>query len=155
MKKIITLVLACLSIFIFPSVFAADLSSPLGYWRTIDDVTGKPKSILHIFQSGNTIDGRIVKIFPRPGYDQNEVCAECTGSLHNKRIVGLVIMQGLSQDSSNPNEWNGGTILDPVSGKTYKCMLTVIDGGRRLNARGYLGISMFGRTQTWERVSKP
>lgn len=154
MKKIITLVLACLCVFMLPYAYAANLS-PIGYWKTIDDVSGKPKSILHIFQSGNAIYGKVVKIFPKPGNDQNQVCEECVGAWHNKRIVGVTVMQGLTQDASNPAEWDDGTILDPISGKTYKCMLTVIDNGQRLDVRGYLGISMFGRTQTWIRVSKP
>lgn len=135
----------------FP-LYAANIS-PLGYWKTIDDVTGKPKSILHIYQSGNALYGRIVKIYPRPGYDENEVCSACRGSRHNQRIVGMVIMEGMRQTANNPAEWSNGHILDPLSGKTYSCTITVINGGRDLNVRGYIGFSLFGRTQTWIRQS--
>jgi|SRR5579885_433736 uncharacterized protein (DUF2147 family) len=151
MKKISKLLLICLSLIFFQCSFAAD--SPQGYWKTIDDVTGKPKSILHIFEKDGVLYGQIVKIFPRPGYDQNELCTACTGYRHNKRIVGMVIMEGLKQSPGDPNEWNGGEIMDPLNGKTYRCYIQVIEGGSKLNVRGYIGISLFGRSQTWLRVS--
>jgi uncharacterized protein (DUF2147 family) len=150
-------------IFAFSAAYAANLanpnsnpnSSPLGYWKTIDDVTGKPKSILHLYISGRTLSGQVVKIFPRPGYDQNEVCKACTGAKHNQRIVGMVIMQGLKQEANNPKVWSGGEILDPLNGKTYRCMVTVVKNGQALDARGYIGFSLFGRSQTWWRVGSP
>jgi uncharacterized protein (DUF2147 family) len=154
MKKISQLLMLCLVIFILPYAYAANANpSPIGYWRTIDDVTGKPKAIVHIYQSGRALYGKIVKIFPRPGYDQNEVCTACTGSRHNQRIQGMVIMEGLTQNADNPAEWSGGHILDPLNGKTYQCTITLIDNGEKLDARGYLGVSLFGRTQTWIRAS--
>ena|SRR5437870_6972944 len=148
-------ILLCLMLFaVFVNVYAGNsASSPLGYWKTIDDVTGKPKSILHIYQTGNTLNGQVVKIFPRPGYDQNEVCAACTGARHNQRIVGMVVMEGLTQSTDNTLEWGGGHILDPLNGKTYNCKITLVNNGTNLNVRGYLGISLFGRTQTWIRVN--
>jgi len=151
MKKI-SLFLISLAILVVSNVYAA--ISPVGYWKTIDDVTGKPKSILHIFQNGNALYGQIVKIFPRPGYDQNELCTACKGARHNQRIVGMVIMEGLKQSAKNPNEWNDGQILDPLNGKSYGCMITVMNDGKTLNVRGFIGFSLFGRTQTWIRVAK-
>lgn len=152
MKKRMQLFLMLLAVFIFPNVYAAVLS-PIGYWKTIDDVTGKPKSILYIYQTGNALNGQVVKIFPRPGYDQNEVCTACKGARHNQRIVGMIVMEGLTQDANNPMEWGGGQILDPLNGKTYNCKVTLVDNGKHLNVRGFIGISLFGRTQTWERAS--
>lgn len=152
MKGLTKVLLTVFTLLFFNVAFA--LASPIGYWKTIDDVTGKPKSILHIYQSGNAIYGQIVKIYPRPGYDENEVCSACSGSRHNKKIVGMVIMQGLTQDAKNPGQWSGGTIMDPLNGKTYRCMITVVGNGQ-LNVRGYIGVSMFGRTQSWFRVSGP
>ncbi len=155
MRKIIQFAVSCLLFALMAVVQAANAVSPTGYWKTIDDVTGKPKSILQITESGGAIYGRILKIFPSPGKDQNEVCEACTGARHNQRIVGMTIMEGLKQDASNPNEWSGGNITDPKNGKTYRCKVTVIDGGQKLNVRGYIGAPLFGRTQTWIRVSSP
>jgi uncharacterized protein (DUF2147 family) len=150
MKKISAIFLMCLSLFAVSLVHAA--LSPVGYWQTIDDVTGKPKSILHITQSGNALYGKVIKIYPRPGFDQNEICTACKGQKHNQPIVGMIVMEGLTQSTNNPAEWSGGEILDPLNGKTYKCFITLVNNGRSLNVRGYIGFSLFGRTQTWVRV---
>jgi len=158
MKNITKLIVICISFFLIHYVYASysSTNSPVGYWKTIDDVTGKPKSILKIWQTSNGIlYGQVVKIFPRPGYNQNELCTACRGERHNQRIVGMVILQGLKQSSENPSEWSGGEVLDPLNGKTYRCFIQVIDNGQKLNVRGYIGISLFGRTQTWLRVAGP
>jgi len=153
MKSILKLVLACISLVILPYAYAYNSNlSPVGYWKTIDDVTGKPNSILHIYKTGNMLYGEVAKIFPQPGQDQNPLCKACKGPKHNQRIMGMVVMQGLTQSTSNPAEWSGGEILDPSTGKTYRCAITVVNKGNTINARGYLGISLFGRTQTWQRV---
>ena len=128
-------------------------TSPVGYWKTIDDVTSQPKSILKIVQSDGALYGQVIKIFPRPGQDQNERCTACKGDKHNQKIVGMVVMTGLTQDKSDPNLWNGGHILDPHNGKTYRCYIQATDHAQRLNVRGYIGVSLFGRSQTWLRVA--
>lgn len=154
MRKIICLCLILLTTFFLTTAYADHhVISPVGYWKTIDDVTGKPKSILHIYLSGDVLYGQVVKIFPRPGHDQNETCDACKGALHNQRIVGLVVMEGLKQNASRPDEWNGGHILDPLNGKNYRCYIKVTDNGNKLNVRGYIGITLLGRTQTWIRVN--
>jgi len=154
MKSILKLFLVCISAFFLSCAYADHTRlSPVGYWQTLDDVTGKPNSILHIYQAENILYGKVVKAFPLPGQDPSGICKACKGSKHNQRIVGMVIMQGLTQSTSNPAEWSGGEILDPVNGKTYRCSLTVVNKGNTLNARGYIGISLFGRTQTWQRVN--
>src|SRR5690349_6365569 len=92
------------------SVPAANPSSPIGYWQTIDDVTNKPKSILEISEQPNhTFAGKVVKIYPRPGYDENEVCSACEGEKHNQRIVGMVVLEDL-KPGSDKNSWVNGTI---------------------------------------------
>jgi uncharacterized protein (DUF2147 family) len=150
----IQLNLFCFLLLIFSFAHANNPdNSPLGYWQTIDDVTGKPKSILHIYQSGGALYGQVVKIYPRPGHDQNEVCGACKGAKHNQRIVGMVVMEGLRQNANNPSEWSNGQILDPLSGKTYRCTIQTAQNNKTLNVRGYIGFSLFGRTQTWIRVS--
>ncbi|HSW94503.1 MAG TPA: DUF2147 domain-containing protein [Gammaproteobacteria bacterium] len=131
-------------------VFASDLQSPLGYWKTIDDVTNQPKSIVQIYTTRDqTINGRVIKLFPKPGEDPNRVCVACKGEKHNQKIAGMVVMEGMKADG---NKWDGGRILDPKNGKTYRCTLRLIHGGHDLEVRGYIGIPVLGRTQVWERV---
>ncbi len=133
------------------NIYAQDMSSPIGNWKTIDDVTGKPKSIIHLYaNSDQTLSGRVVKIFPKPGEDQNKICEPCKGSKHNQKIVGMVVLEGMKQ---NGEKWQGGQILDPKNGKTYRCTLRVIGNGSKLEVHGYIGIPAFGRTQVWERVN--
>lgn len=151
MKKLIQ---SCFILLILAPTFAfASSLSPLGYWQTIDDVTGKVKSIIHITKVNNSLQGRIVKIYPNPGRSVNEVCSACIGPQHNQRIVGMTIMTGLRQSAAHPNEWSQGKILDPTSGKLYRCQLHVTNNGEKLTVRGYIGIAMFGRSQTWVKIN--
>lgn len=154
MKKLFCLAASALIMLFAQGVSAADSNSPVGLWKTIDDVTGKPKSIIEITETPqHTLQGKVIKIFPRPGYDQNEICAACRGPKHNQRIVGMIVLEGLRADVDDPGRWNNGKILDPKNGKTYNSTVQLTDGNTRLNVRGYIGIPMFGRTQIWERVT--
>lgn len=128
---------------------AADPLSPVGIWTTVDDSTGKPKSLIRIAERNGELYGSIVKLIDPPGGNANPVCDKCSGSLQNKPVVGMTIMRGLRRDG---DEWNGGTILDPESGNTYKVYLEVLEGGKKLKVRGYVGISLLGRTQYWRRA---
>src|SRR5438094_7377152 len=113
-------------IFLSPG-YALDMNSPVGYWKTIDDVTGKPKSILEIVETANhTLNGRVLKIYPSPAKDENEVCEACKGQRHNQRIVGMVVLEGMKQSGT---QWSGGQILDPKNGKSYRCTLKLIENG--------------------------
>jgi len=125
--------------------------SPVGYWKTIDDETQKPKSIIKIFESHNhTLIGQIVRLFPKTNENPNhKLCKACKGLLHNKPIVGMIILTGLQYDS---NQWIGGKIMDPANGKTYNCTIRLASDGKELYVRGYIGITLFGRSQTWNRV---
>ena len=154
MKRIFLLFATCLlAICVLPLAYAANSErSPLGYWKTIDDVTGETKSILHIYQANNALYGKVVKIFPKPGHDQNEVCSACKGNRHNQPILGMVIMEGLKQNAANTAEWSGGQIIDPTNGKIYRCLITLTNNGENLKVRGYIGMALFGRSQTWARV---
>lgn len=143
--------LALMVLFVSTATMAA--GSVSGLWKTIDDATGKPKAIVRVTVSGGVLSGTIIKIFPSPGKDQNQLCEKCKGSLHNKRIVGMTILRGLTEEKNNPGNWSGGSILDPMNGKTYRCALHLQDGGQVLNVRGYLGVQLFGRSQQWHRVS--
>ena len=89
----------------------------------------------------------------RAGSPQNnKICSLCRGDRKDQLIVGMEIIRGVSQSNSKDGLWDGGEILDPQKGKTYNVMLTPIDGGAKLEVRGYVGLPLLGRTQTWLRV---
>ena len=116
-----------------------------GKWKTIDDETGKPKSIVEISEKNGKIYGKVVEILT----DKKDAkCDKCKGDDKGKPIKGLTIIKGLSKDGK---EYSGGTITDPSSGKEYKCALK-LNGSDKLDVRGYVGIQALGRTQTWVRV---
>jgi uncharacterized protein (DUF2147 family) len=122
-------------------------TSPVGLWKTVDDDTGKAKSIVEIWEKNGVLYGRIKKLIDPS--EPNPVCDKCTGKRQNSPIIGMTIMEGLKQDGK---EWNGGTILDPENGKTYKVLIEVQNGGKKLKVRGYIGFSLLGRTQYWLSV---
>jgi uncharacterized protein (DUF2147 family) len=157
MKSVVRIVGLLFAFMMMSCTFAAGFASPEGYWKTIDDVTGKPKAIVEIAQGGNgQLSGRILKVFPRPGQEQNPLCTACKGSKHNQRVVGMTILEGLKQQTRDkPNLWTDGKILDPKNGKVYTCQAQLLDGGQKLLVRGYVGLPMFGRSQTWIRVGNP
>ena len=127
-----------------------DLSrnSPVGRWRTVDDVTGKVKSVVAIWEEKGKLFGRIQKLVDPDPHQPEPTCQECRGEEKGKPVVGLRILWDLHRDG---NAWSGGTILDPENGKTYRCLLSVVDGGMKLKVRGFIGFSLLGRTQYWLR----
>lgn len=131
-----------------PTPAADSVLSPAGRWKTIDDNTGKATSVVVVKEENGVVSGTIERLIVEPGEDPNPKCDKCTGDKKDKPVVGMRILWDLKKDKK---EWSGGTILDPDNGKTYKCYIEVIDGGKRLKVRGYLGITIFGRTQYWVR----
>jgi len=140
--------LATLTVLFATSALAQE-ATPVGRWTTIDDETKKPKSVIAIYEEGGKLFGKIEKIFLEPNQPENPVCEKCEGTLKGQPIIGMVIMRDLKKDD---DEWTGGTILDPSNGKTYKCKIAVENGGKKLKVRGFVGMSMFGRTQHWVRA---
>jgi uncharacterized protein (DUF2147 family) len=140
--------LAALTVLFASSAFA-EAVSPVGRWTTIDDETKKPKSVIAIYEENGKLYGKIEKLFREPTEEQNPVCDKCEGALKNQPILGMVILKDLQKDD---DEWSGGTIMDPGNGKTYKCKIAVEDGGKKLKVRGYIGLSLLGRTQHWVRT---
>jgi uncharacterized protein (DUF2147 family) len=140
--------LAVLTVMLASNAFA-QATSPVGRWTTIDDETKKPKSVIAIWEENGKLFGKIEKLFLEPNEKQDPVCDKCEGALKNQPILGMVIMRDLKKDD---DEWSGGTILDPKNGKTYKCKIAVEDGGKKLKVRGYIGMSLLGRTQHWVRA---
>ena len=127
----------------------AAAASPVGLWRTIDDLSGQPRSLVRIVDRGDgTLVGRIEKILD-PAVDQPDpVCERCEDDRRNQPIIGLEIIRGLKPQGGH---WADGRILNPEDGKIYHLKATPVDAGTKLEMRGYIGLPMFGRTQTWIR----
>lgn len=120
-------------------------ASPVGAWRTIDDETKKPKALVRISESAGTLSGRIEKILT----DRTDArCEECSGELKDKPVLGMTILNGLKKGEE---WWEGGTILDPATGKTYRARLRLVENDSKLEVRGYIGAPLLGRSQTWLR----
>jgi len=117
-------------------------------WKNIDDASGKPRALIRIAESNGTLQGKIEKVFPGPSEDRNPKCEKCEGALKNVPVIGLVILSGLKKDGA---EYTGGKILDPDNGKVYSSKIQLTDAGKKLNVRGYVGVSMLGRSQIWLR----
>lgn len=116
----------------------------IGQWETYDDITNEKKAVIEVYQTNNLYFAKIVKSFIG---EKNAICETCKGTKKDTPIIGLVIIENIKKDG---NEFNGGSILDPENGKTYKCYLKLINTNK-LKVRGYLGFSLFGRTQYWIR----
>jgi uncharacterized protein (DUF2147 family) len=117
-----------------------------GKWKTIDDETGEAKSIVEIYEHQGQFYGKIVTLLSKD--DQGKRCEKCTGKEHNQPIEGLIILKGLKKEG---DLFKGGQILDPKSGKTYKCEIS-FSNSNELKVRGYIGISLIGRSQIWKRI---
>jgi uncharacterized protein (DUF2147 family) len=122
--------------------------SPIGRWETVDDATGKVNSVVLVEEDKGILQGIIVKLISPDPKDPNPRCTQCEGEMKDKSLVGLRILWGLSQSG---DRWTGGQIVDPDNGKTYRCEIHLEDGGNKLKVRGYIGISLFGRTEYWLR----
>ena len=131
-----------------PKSSVADMASPVGRWTLIDDQTNSPRAVVEITQIDGELQGRVVQAFLRPGEEPNALCVKCEGERKDQLMLGMIILWGLKQDGT---VWEGGHILDPTSGRTYKATLKLADGGTKLLVRGYIGFSFLGRTQTWTR----
>jgi len=129
---------------------SASPETPVGHWKTVDDVTGKVKSIVQIREQNGVLYGTVEKVFNPPV--PHPLCIHCPGDFKNRPVVGLQILWGLHK---NRAQWTGGQILDPETGKIYRCNLTLENGGQTLRVRGYIGFSLFGRTERWLRVAGP
>jgi uncharacterized protein (DUF2147 family) len=129
-----------------PVLHATDLQSPVGLWKTIDDKTGAARAIVRIYLQEKKYHARIEQSF-KPGAN-TRVCSVCTDDRKNQPIIGLEIIRGMTP---RDDEYVGGEILDPESGRVYRCKFRLEEGGRKLVVRGYLGISILGRSQTWVR----
>lgn len=123
-------------------------ATPAGLWKTIDDDGKTEKSLVRITDSGGVLSGKIEKLLD-PTAKQDAVCDKCTDDRKGKPIVGMTILRNLKQ-ADDKEWWEGGDVTDPNNGKVYKARVRTIEGGKKLQMRGYVG--PFYRTQTWVRA---
>lgn len=140
-RAVIALLLCALSL---PA--AESEPNPAGIWKTIDDKTGKPRGTVRIYEQDGEFFGKIESsLDPK---DATDVCDKCGDERKNKPIIGLVIMRRMKKKG---DEYSGGDILDPDTGTIYRCKFRILDGGRKLSLRGFVGVSLLGRSQVWVR----
>lgn len=152
MKHVFRLTLAAGLMLAAGSAIAAN-NTPVGTWKTIDDSTHQAKSIVQITENNGEYQAKILKLLNRTPAaiardGEHPLCTQCDGKRKNQPIEGMTIMWGVTRDGDT---WDGGKILDPKSGKIYKVKLSMKDGGQKLKVRGYIGFSLFGRSQVWDR----
>jgi uncharacterized protein (DUF2147 family) len=123
--------------------------SAVGLWEQVDEKTGRAESWFKITERGGVYEGAIVKIFFKPGEDENWICDKCEGAERGKPVLGLTLIKGMRR---NGTSYEGGTIMDPRDGSVYRALMQLSADGQQLEVRGYLGISLFGRSQTWRRL---
>ncbi len=122
-------------------------ASPLGIWKTIDDSSGEAKSYVTIVEENGKLSGKVTQILDPA--KQDSICDQCKGDLKDQKIQGMTILWDMEQQAS---KYDDGKIVDPESGKIYSANMKVLEDGKKLEVRGYIGFSLIGRSQTWERV---
>lgn len=138
------IVAACLLLL----TITANSQTVFGKWKTFDDTTGDAKSIVEITERNGKVYGKVIKLLnPKM---TNIKCKDCPGADKDKPVVGIEVLKGLSK---NGDKYDDGKIMDPSSGKIYKCNIQ-LDGKNTLKVRGYIGFAALGRTQTWQRVEE-
>lgn len=139
MNKLILLTFVLLTL----NVFSQSIT---GKWKTIDDVSGEVKSIVEIYEKDGKYYGKVLEIFNKARRDAK--CDKCSGSRKDQAVLGLEIITTLKKEG---DEYTGGKILDPETGKEYKCSIS-LETKNKLKVRGYIGLSFIGRTQYWHRT---
>lgn len=136
------------ALIVLASINAWANTSPIGLWKTVNDESGKPTSLVRISETNGEFHGKIEKLFRPADQEQHPICKKCVGAHKDQPILGMTILSGMKQDG---DAYTGGQILDPHNGKIYKGKMSVIENGKKLNLRGYVGTPLFGRTQVWLR----
>lgn len=139
---------AVVILFLTSQVGFATTDSPVGLWQSIDDESGKPRSLIRINESNGELTAVVEKGLLATDTG-DAVCDKCTDGRKDLPIIGMTIANGLTK---NGGKYDGGHILDPENGKIYKCKMTLNESGDELEVRGYIGISLLGRSQTWKRM---
>ena len=127
---------------------ASAQKGPTGLWKTVDDKTGQPKSLVRVYEEKGKLFGKVEKTL---NPNARKACDKCPDERKNQPMVGLVVMRNLAKDG---DEYTGGDIVDPENGKIYKCKIKTSEDGKKLSVRGFIGFSMIGRSQIWTREAE-
>ncbi len=136
-----------LAILTFGVATSAAAQSPVGLWKTVNE-QGEPEGLVRIVEVAGERRGTVERVFSPPAPEPNPRCELCSGERRDQPVIGMQILSGLRWDGE---QYSGGEILDPNNGESYRCLMRVVEGGRKLEVRGYIGISLLGRTQVWLR----
>ena len=142
---------ACLIGLLAGNAYSQATDPAIGVWRTIDDKTNQPASLIKIEEANGLLQGTIIKTFPAPGETPLVYCNLCKDDRKDKPLIGMKIMSDLKQDGSGT--WSDGKILDPKNGETYKVKVATEDG-KKMDVRGYIGVPLLGRTQVWYKAEQ-
>ena len=129
--------------------------SPAGYWQTIDDKTNQPRSIVKICANDEKVFfGRIIQVNYVDKENPKDTCEECDKNdpRFNQQILGMTFLTNMKMNPINECMWDNGEVLDPKNGKVYHAQMLLSPNGQELTLRGYIGIPLFGRNQTWKRI---
>lgn len=146
MRRLFALTVAALLLATVSAQANDKAPTPIGLWKTIDDKTGQPRGIVRVYEADGRYFARIERNL-KPG-EEGRKCIACTDEHNDQPLVGLVLMRNVKLESG---EYSGGDILDPNTGSVYHCTFKLEDQGNTMTVRGYLGVSLFGRTQMWLR----
>jgi uncharacterized protein (DUF2147 family) len=128
---------------------AADMTSAVGLWEQVDEKSGKPESWFKISEHNGVYEGNIVKMFLKPGEDENWTCEKCEGAEKGRPVLGITLIKGMQRTGMS---YENGTIMDPRDGSVYSAKMKLSDDGKTLEVRGFLGLSFLGRSQYWNRL---
>lgn len=151
--RTVSLIKQTFIVLVVASASFAQADSAEGRWVSISDVNDEKESVIEIKKAEDgTLEGQIVHLFREDA--KGETCQDCPEPFKDQPILGLKLMWGL-ENSGDEGEWSGGEIIDPEDGSIYSVKLETSDDGTELELRGYIGISLFGRSQTWVREEAP
>jgi uncharacterized protein (DUF2147 family) len=122
--------------------------TPVGLWRSVDDKTKEPRAEIRIAEVAGVLSGKIVKRLDKDA-KPDDTCDKCTDDRKDKPVQGMEIIRK-AKKLDGEAAWGDGEILDPENGKVYRLKLIPIEGGKKLQVRGFIG--PFYRTQVWQRV---
>lgn len=149
--KYLTCTFCLFFLFCNVSAFASGAShtslSPAGLWKNIDDATGKPRSLIRIIDNNGEFSAVVEKGLLETDTGE-KICDKCTDERKDQKVIGMTIVKGIHKKGII---YEGGNILDPDNGKVYKCKMKLIEDGNKLEVRGFIGMSLFGRSQIWLR----